>query len=101
MKKSFFASDTTFSERVREVVKGIKKGGVLTYKQVASLGGSPNASRAVGTIMKNNYDPDIPCHRVVGSDGYVCDYNRGGKDAKINLLKKEGVMISPSGRVIL
>ncbi len=80
----------TFTELVRSVVKNIPKGKVLTYKQVATLAGSPGASRAVGSIMKNNYDPKIPCHRVVRSDGKVGGYNRGGSVKKLVLLKKEG-----------
>lgn len=101
MKKKFFAPNTSFSDRVREVVKGIKKGHVLSYKTVAEYAGSPRASRAVGVVMKNNYDPKVPCHRVVGSDGNVCDYNRGGREVKIKMLKKEGVKFRPNDKVIL
>lgn len=83
-----------FKELVLIVVRGIKVGNVMTYKMVAEKAGRPRASRAVGTIMKNNYDPTVPCHRVVRSDGVVGDYNRGGKTKKISLLKKEGVKFS-------
>ena len=82
----------TFTEKVLDVVRKIPKGSVLTYKQVAERAGSPRASRAVGSIMKANYLPDVPCHRVVNSDGTVGEYNRGGTKAKIALLKKEGVI---------
>ncbi len=41
------------------------------YKQFAELAGNPGASRAVGTIMSHNYDLEIPCHRVVRSDGKI------------------------------
>lgn len=81
----------TFREKVREVVRKIPKGKVLTYKEVAKKVGSPNASRAVGNIMKENFDPKIPCHRVVKSDGSMGGYNRGGVKKKIEILKKEGV----------
>lgn len=83
-----------FKELVLSVVRGIKVGNVMTYKMVAEKAGRLRASRAVGTIMKNNYDPTVPCHRVVRSDGVVGDYNRGGKTKKISLLKKEGVKFS-------
>lgn len=83
-----------FKELVLSVVRGIKVGNVMTYKMVAEKAGRPRASRAVGTIMKNNYDPTVPCHRVVRSDGVVGDYNRGGKTKKMFLLKKEGVKFS-------
>lgn len=79
----------TFKERVRDVVRNIPKGKVLTYKQVAKMAGSPGASRAVGSIMKNNFDPKIPCHRVIRSDGKAGEYNRGGTARKLELLRRE------------
>lgn len=79
-----------FKKRVQDIVKEIPKGKVLTYKQAAALAGSPGASRAVGTIMSNNFDPKIPCHRVIRSDGKIGSYNRGGPKKKLELLKKEG-----------
>ncbi len=51
------------------MVKKIPKGRVLTYKEVAKLAGSPLAYRAVGNILNKNYDPNIPCHRVIKSSG--------------------------------
>ena len=78
----------TFKEKVFEVVKKIKRGETLTYKQVAKKAGSPNAARAVGNILKTNFDPNIPCHRVIGSDGKMHGYNRGIEN-KWKMLKKE------------
>lgn len=78
-----------FTQKVLDVVGKIPKGKVLTYKEVAKRAGSPKASRAVGTILSKNYNPQIPCHRVIRSDGKVGDYNRGGPKAKLRLLKKE------------
>ena len=79
----------TFSELVRDVVRKIPRGKVLTYKQVATMAGSPGASRAVGSIMKSNYDKTVPCHRVIKSDGTVGQYNRGGTKKKLEMLIKE------------
>lgn len=81
----------TFTQRVRDVVRSIPKGKTLSYKDVAIRAGNPGAYRAVGTIMKNNYDKDVPCHRVIGSDGGMHGYNRGGVTKKRALLKAEGV----------
>ncbi|MCC6290960.1 MGMT family protein [Candidatus Nomurabacteria bacterium] len=78
-----------FSSRVRDIVRRIPRGQVLTYKQVAILAGSPQASRAVGNIMKGNYDKDVPCHRVIRSDGKTGGYN-GGESKKRELLLGEG-----------
>lgn len=80
----------SFKEKVLEVVKNIPKGNVMTYMEVAKLAGSPGASRAVGTFMKNNYDESIPCHRVIRSDGKIGNYNRGGQEEKIRKLTEEG-----------
>ena len=77
-----------FKEKVFDVVKSIPKGFVLTYKEVAKKAGSPKAFRAVGNILNTNYDPKIPCHRVIRSDGKTGGYNRGAK-LKVKKLKEE------------
>lgn len=78
----------TFEEKVLLIVKKIPKGEVLTYKETARHAGSPRAWRAVGNILKKNYDPAIPCHRVIRSDGTPGGYNRGAVK-KIALLVAE------------
>jgi len=81
----------TFKNRVYEVVKKIPRGKTASYKEVASRAGSPNAYRAVGNILNTNHNPNIPCHRVIRSDGSAGGYNRG-KEAKQNILKEEGAI---------
>lgn len=81
----------TFTEKVRNVVKKIPKGSVMTYKEVAAKAGNKDAARAVARIMAANYDPLVPCHRVIRSDGSLAGYNRGGIEAKAAILRKEGV----------
>lgn len=81
----------TFSEKVYDVVRKIKKGQTMTYSQVATLAGNPKAFRAVGNILNKNYDPKIPCHRVIRSDGKTGGYNRGSAN-KIRILKREKVI---------
>ncbi len=83
----------TFTDRVRRVVAGIPTGKTLTYKEVAARAGNENAARAVARIMAANYDPEIPCHRVIRTDGGLGGYNRGGIEAKRRILLKEGVTI--------
>ena len=92
LKKKKFRIKNSFKDSVLSIVSRIPKGEILTYKEVASKAGSPNASRAVGSILKKNYNPDIPCHRVIRSDGAVGEYNRG-REKKMLLLKSEGVSL--------
>jgi len=73
------------------VVSRIKKGKVLTYKQVAKLAGRPKAYRAVGNILNGNHDPKIPCHRVIRSDGKLGGYNRGSKKKRDLLIKENAI----------
>jgi methylated-DNA-[protein]-cysteine S-methyltransferase len=81
-----------FSEKVLSVVRKIPKGKTLSYKRVAEKAGSPRAFRAVGSVLKKNYSPKIPCHRVIKSNGKTGEYNRG-KENKIIILRKEGVLV--------
>lgn len=83
---------TSFKEKVYKIVKKIPKGKVLTYKEVAQKADFPNSWQVVGQILSQNYDPKIPCHRVIRSDGKPGGYNRG-EENKIKLLKKEGFFV--------
>jgi len=82
--------NSLFKERVLKVVRNISKGKVLTYGEVAKCAGNVGAARAVGTIMSQNYNKAVACHRVIRSDGKIGNYNRGGEAKKRVLLKKEG-----------
>jgi len=64
----------------------------MTYKEVARKAGNSKAARAVGAIMRTNYDPEIPCHRVIRSDGSLGSYNRGGTTKKRTILQREGAL---------
>lgn len=78
-------------QKIYSIVSLIPKGKVLTYKKVAELAGVKNP-RVVGFAMHANKDPKrIPCHRVVGSNGKLTGYARGGIKRKKEILEKEGV----------
>lgn len=79
----------SFRDNVFSVVRTIPRGKVLTYGEVARRAGRPRAYRAVGNILRSNFDPAIPCHRVVRSDGTLGGYNRGAAQKK-KRLRKEG-----------
>lgn len=84
---------SVFGKEVYKIVRKIPRGCVLTYKEVAGLAGLPRAYRAVGNILNKNRDfKNIPCHRVVRSDGKIGGYILGVKK-KAELLKKEKIRV--------
>jgi len=89
---------TKFQNKVYEIVRKITRGQVLSYQEIANRLDKPGAARAVGNALNKNCDQKVPCHRVIKSDGAVGGY-RGGTKKKIEILKKEGVVII-NGRVI-
>ena len=88
-------------EKIYEIVAKIPKGKILTYKRVAEIAGIPNA-RVVGFAMHANKDIiKVPCHRVVGSNGKLTGYARGGTTKKGEILRREGVKFLDSDTVDL
>ena len=89
----------SFQEKVLEVVKGIKEGKVMTYGEVALRAGNAKALRAVGSIMAKNTDMNVPCHRVVKSDGSIGMYNGLRGKSKHEILKNEGMEFTNNGKI--
>ncbi len=82
-----------FSERCYQNLKKVPKGKVTTYKAIAQAM-KTKAYRAVGNAMnKNPYAPEIPCHRVINSNGKLGGFAHGIKK-KIQMLKAEGIEIN-------
>lgn len=80
---------TEFQKKVWLQLMNIPYGKTATYKDIATLIGNTNASRAVGNA--NNKNPIaiiIPCHRVIGSNNKLTGY-AGGLDKKEKLLNLE------------
>ncbi|HLD20407.1 MAG TPA: YbhB/YbcL family Raf kinase inhibitor-like protein [Patescibacteria group bacterium] len=90
--------NNVFRDIVLSVVRDIPQGKIMTYKQVAVRAGNPRAARAVGAILKTNFDPAIPCHRVIRSDGSLGGYNRGVELKKkiLDQEKKSGILYNRS-----
>lgn len=85
------------ADKVYKLLLTIPAGKVVTYGQIANKLGLPTP-RMVGRILHNNPEPfDIPCHRVVFSDGSLApSYAFGGKEKQKELLVKEGVIFNSS-----
>ena len=90
-------------EKIYEVVKSIPEGKVATYGQVALLAGNPRWARVVGYALHVNPEPGtIPCHRVVNREGKVAPgFAFGGEGVQRQLLKSEGIVFEPDGRIDL
>ena len=69
-------SHSLFTEKVWNEIKKIPKGKTKTYKEIAIAIGKPKAYRAVANACAKNKDPkNIPCHRVIKSDGTFGGYS--------------------------
>lgn len=83
---------TVFEENIYSKLRKVPKGKVTTYGELAKAVNS-KGYRAVGQAMnKNPYAPQVPCHRVIFSDGRIGGFSSGVKK-KIVILKKEGVEV--------
>lgn len=81
-----------FYEKCYAVLRKVPKGKVTTYEEIAKALHS-KAYQAVGSAMHNNpYSPQVPCHRVVNSNGNLGGF-AGGSKTKIQMLKEEGIEV--------
>ena len=88
-----------FNEKCYSLLRHVPCGKVTTYKALASAL-KTKAYRAVGNAMnKNPNAPEVPCHRVVKSNGEVGGFASGTKN-KIAMLKKEGIDVK-NGKIDL
>jgi len=63
---------------VWEALLRIPSGNLVSYRDIASYLGMPNASRAVGNALAHNpVALLIPCHRVIHSMGEFGNYHYG------------------------
>ena len=84
----------SFQEKVYEAVRRIPRGRVATYQVIAYALGMPAAARAVGNALNKNRSLQVPCHRVVRSDGRVGGFGfPGGTAEKTRRLAREGVEV--------
>lgn len=74
---------TAFQRRVYLALLDVPRGETITYKQLGERIGCQSA-QAVGQALKRNpFAPDVPCHRVIASDGSIGGFHG----------EREGVMI--------
>ncbi len=82
---------TEFQIKVWNEIAKIPKGKTKSYKEIAKAIGRPKSYRAVANACgKNPFPIEIPCHRVIKSNGELGRYSaKGGSKAKRILLSKE------------
>jgi|TARA_B100001971_G_C18176077_1_gene529992 methylated-DNA-[protein]-cysteine S-methyltransferase len=85
------------AESIYKLCKQIPKGKISTYKTLAEKLNT-KAYQAVGQCLRRNpYAPQVPCHRVVNSQGHLHGFggktNRPALEKKRKLLAKEGVKV--------
>jgi methylated-DNA-[protein]-cysteine S-methyltransferase len=84
---------TPLQEITYKFLKMVPRGRVTTYKALAQALHT-KGYRAIGQCMKYNpYAPEVPCHRVVASDGTIGGFNKGITE-KIRMLRAEGIKIT-------
>ena len=90
-KKINNSNGTAFQKLVWHEMTKIPRGKTITYKELAENIGRPKAYRAVANACgANPYPIEVPCHRVVGSNGSIGGFSmKGGIKKKIELLNKE------------
>lgn len=75
------ATVTEFQQKVYALLSQIPSGRITTYGAIArALNTSP---RAVGNALRNNpFAPQVPCHRCVGSSGFITGFDGESIDRK-------------------
>ncbi len=82
-----------FRDEFYELVQQIPYGRVSTYGALARALGDVRASRTVGKLLNENPRPiEVPCHRVVMSQGELGGFGLG-LEMKRELLANEGISL--------
>ena len=86
------AYETPVLARCALALRGIPRGEVVTYGELAALAGAPGAARAAGSFCaRNRLGLFVPCHRVVAANG-LGSYGSHGVAYKKRLLELEGAV---------
>lgn len=89
---------TQFQERVYDLLREVPRGKVTTYADLAHALGM-NCPRAIGQAMRRNpYAPEVPCHRVVRSDGTIGGFM--GETDGVAISRKESMLAAEGVEVV-
>lgn len=84
---------TEFQRKVYLALLKVPRGETISYKELGERIGC-KCAQAIGQALKRNtYAPDVPCHRVICSNGNIGGFmgKRNGEtiEQKIKLLSEE------------
>ncbi|MGB5941669.1 MAG: MGMT family protein [Leeuwenhoekiella sp.] len=87
--------ETSFFERVYEVVRKIPEGRVTSYGAIAKYLGAAKSARMVGWAMNNAHNMEnVPAHRVVNRKGILTGkHHFPGTNLMQQLLEEEGIIV--------
>lgn len=94
---------TEFQRKVYLALLDIPHGVTISYRELGEKIGCRSA-QAIGQALKRNpFAPDVPCHRVIASDGSIGGFHgeRSGKmiEKKLKLLLEEGANLRYSAKL--
>ena len=94
---------TVFQRRVYDALREVPAGRVTTYRLLARRIGCGSARAVGGALRRNPFAPEVPCHRVIASDGTVGGF-QGRREGpairrKLELLRGEGVRFDKAGQL--
>lgn len=85
--------DRGFYGDCAKALRGVRRGDVVTYGELAALAGYPGAARAAGTFCARcELAPFLPVHRVVAANG-IGSWGTHGVEYKRRLLELDGVTL--------
>ena len=105
MKKSGKLADiesqpSTFSERVKGLIKAVPKGKVASYGQIAAYAGNPLGAKQVAYVLHASSKKEkLPWQRIVNGQGKISLPVGDGYETQKRLLIREGVKFD-SGDII-
>ncbi len=93
-------SITEFQRKVYLALLEVPRGETISYKDLGLRIGCRSA-QAIGQALKRNpFAPEVPCHRVIASDGSIGGFHgqRDGEmiEKKIKLLEEEKLKFDSS-----
>ena len=93
------ADETSYREKVYDLVRQIPRGRVMTYGQIADILGEGYTARTVGYVMHGADAENVPWQRVINAHGKC---STGKMTLPVNLqqaiLESEGVEFSSAGK---